>query len=85
MQKIFEFNEKARMNATAKKLFNPIAISEDGLELIEYLGVDCTAAEGKWHSDSEVKVDKLGHAVHNGIKQKNFGMERFGVASVVCA
>lgn len=72
MQKIFEFNEKARMNASAKKPFKPIEISEDGLELIEYLSVDCTAADGEWHSDSEIKIDKLGYVVRNGEKTKEF-------------
>ena len=72
MQKIFEFNEKARMNATAKKPFKPIEISEEGLELIEYLSVDCTAAEGEWHSDSEIKIDKLGYVVRNGVKTREF-------------
>ncbi|MBD5161641.1 MAG: site-specific DNA-methyltransferase [Oscillibacter sp.] len=72
MQKIFEFNEKARMNATAKKPFKPIEISEDGLELIEYLSVDCTAAEGEWHSDGEIKIDKLGYVIRNGTKIKDF-------------
>ena len=70
MQKIFEFNEKARMNATTKKPFKPIEISEDGLELIEYLSVDCTTAESEWHSDSEIKIDKLGYVVRNGVKTK---------------
>ena len=72
MQKIFEFNEKARMSAAAKKVFKPIEISKGGLELIEYLSVDCTAAEGEWHSDSEVKIDKLGYVVRNGVKTKEF-------------
>ena len=72
MQKIFEFNEKARMNATAKKSFKPIEISEESLELIEYLSMDCTAAEGQWHSDSEIKIDKLGYVIRNGIKTKDF-------------
>lgn len=72
MQKIFEFNEKARMSATEKKPFKPIEISEEGLELIEYLSVDCTAAQGEWHSDSEVKIDKLGYVIRNGTKTKEF-------------
>ena len=72
MQKIFEFNEKARMSAAAKKVFKPIEISKGGLELIEYLSVDCTAAEGEWHSDSEIKIDKLGYVVRNGVKTKEF-------------
>lgn len=72
MQKILEFNEKARMSATAKRPFKPIEISEEGLELIEYLSVDCTAAEGEWHSDSEIKIDKLGYVIYNGMKTKEF-------------
>ena len=72
MQKIFEFNEKARMSATTKKPFKPIEISEEGLELIEYLSVDCTAAESEWHSDSEIKIDKLGYVILNGAKTKEF-------------
>ena len=72
MQKIWEFNEKARMNATAKKPFKPIEINEEGLELIEYLSLDCTSAEGEWHSDSEIKIDKLGYVSFNGTKTKEF-------------
>ena len=72
IQKIFEFNEKARMSATAKKPFKPIEISEEGLELIEYLSVDCTTAEGEWHSDGEIKIDKLGYVIRNGVKTKEF-------------
>ena len=72
MQKIFEFNEKSRMSITAKKAFKPIEISEEGLELIEYLSVDCTANQGEWHSDSEVKIDKLGYVIRNGAKTKDF-------------
>ena len=69
MGKILEFNNKGAMNAKKKK-FQPIAISEDGLELIEYLSVDCTAADGPWHSDSEVKIDKLGYLIRNGVRTK---------------
>lgn len=72
MQKIFEFNGKDRMNVTAKKPFKPTEISEEGLELIEYLSVDCTANKGEWHSDSEVKIDKLEYVVHNRTKTKEF-------------
>lgn len=69
MGKILEFNNKGAMNAKKKK-FQPIAISEDGLELIEYLSVDCTAADGPWHSDSEIKIDKLGYLIRNGVRTK---------------
>lgn len=68
--KIMEYNNKARLNA--KKTFKPIEISEEGLELIEFLSVDCTAAEGEWHSDSEIKIDKLGYVIRNESKTKEF-------------
>lgn len=71
LQKIRDFNAK-NMGADKKKTFNPISISEEGLETIEYLSVDCTSAEGEWHSDSEVKIDKLGYVILNGQKTKNF-------------
>lgn len=72
LQKIDEFNQKARMNATAKKPFKPIEISDTGLELIEYLSLDCTADQGEWHSDSEIKIDKNGFVIRNGEKTKEF-------------
>ncbi len=72
LSKIAEFNEKAFLNSSAKKPYKPIEISEDGLELIEFLSVDCTAAEGEWHSDSEIKIDKNGFVVVNGNKTKDF-------------
>lgn len=72
LSKIAEFNQKALLNSSTKKPYNPIEISEDGLELIEFLSVDCTAAEGEWHSDSEIKIDKNGFVVVNGNKTKNF-------------
>ena len=72
LQKITEFNEKARMNATAKKPFKPIEVSDDGLELIEYLSLDCSNTQGEWHADSEIKIDKNGYVVRNGEKTKEF-------------
>ena len=68
--KIMEYNQKAMLNA--KKAFKPIEVSEDGLELIEFLSLDCTAADGEWHSDSEIKIDKLGYVIRNGQKTKTF-------------
>ena len=68
--KIMEYNQKAMLNS--KKAFKPIEISEDGLELIEFLSLDCTSAEGEWHSDSEIKIDKLGYVMRNGQKTKTF-------------
>lgn len=72
MQKIDEFNQKAFLNSSDKKTYKPIEISEDGLELIEFISVDCTAISGKWHSDSEVKIDKNGFTIINGNKTKEF-------------
>ena len=71
MTKIHEYNEKALLNA-GKKGFQPIEISDEGLELIEYLSLDCTVAAGEWHSDSEIKIDKLGYVIRNGGKTKDF-------------
>ena len=65
MTKISEYNEKALFNI-GKKEIKPIEISDEGLELIEYLSLDCTAASGEWHSDSEIKIDKLGYVICNG-------------------
>lgn len=72
LRKIDEFNRTAALNATAKKPFKPIEISEEGLELIEFLSLDCTAAEGEWHSDAEIKIDKKGYIILNGTKTKQF-------------
>lgn len=70
MGKIMEFNNKSRLNA--KKAFKPIEVSEEGLELIEFLSLDCTARDGQWHSDSEIKIDKLGYVIRGGEKTKAF-------------
>ena len=72
MSKIAEFNNKAALNSSQKKPYKPIIISDDGLELIEFISVDCTASEGEWHSDSEIKIDKLGYVIRNGTKTKEF-------------
>lgn len=72
LSKIAEFNQKALLNSSAKKPYKPIEISEYGLELIEFLSLDCTAAEGEWHSDSEIKIDKNGFVIVNGNKTKDF-------------
>lgn len=71
MRHINAYNQKCELNTKGKK-FKPITISEEGLELIEWLSVDCTATEGEWHSDSEIKIDKLGFVIKNGIKTKEF-------------
>lgn len=72
LSKITEFNQKSFQNSSSKKPYKPIEISEDGLELIEFLSVDCTADKGEWHSDSEIKIDKNGFVIINGAKTKDF-------------
>ena len=73
IQKIGEFNQKGNLQSVAKgKKFNPINISEEGLELIELIALDCESKEGKWHSTTEIKIDKLGYVITNGVKSKNF-------------
>jgi len=72
-QKIADFNEKGHVQALKKgKEFAGMAISDEGLELIEFLSLDCTNSEGAWQSDSEIKIDKLGYVSLNGEKKKAF-------------
>ncbi len=70
--KIKEFNEKAKVVSYLNRKEKQIEISENGLELVEFLSVDCTADSGEWHSDSEIKIDKNGFVIVNGSKTKNF-------------
>lgn len=73
IQKINEFNQKGNLQSIAKgKTFNPISISEEGLELIELIALDCENAEGQWHSSTEIKIDKLGYVIKDGVKSKEF-------------
>ncbi len=73
IQKIDEFNEKGQLQAISKgKKFTPIEISEEGLELIELISLDCTNKVGIWQSDSELKIDKKGFVQINGEKTKDF-------------
>ena len=57
-----------------EKVFHPIVISDEGLETIEWISLDCTNAkkEAAWHSDTEIKIDKLGYLIKNGVKTTNF-------------
>lgn len=87
-QKIAEYNDKHGLNhfpdgelfdeenqppePKPVKGFKPIEISEDGLELIEWVSADCTASEGPWHSDAEIKIDKNGLVIRDGKKTKAF-------------
>lgn len=61
-----ENNEKPKKKAR----FKPIEISENGLELIELVGVDSTNAAGVWQSDAEIKIDKNGFCIRDGQKTR---------------
>lgn len=73
IQKINEFNQKGNLQSLTKgKKFEPISISEEGLELIELISLDCENSEGQWHSNTEIKIDKLGYVIKDGTKTKEF-------------
>jgi adenine-specific DNA-methyltransferase len=87
-QKIDEYNQKGQIQSPEfdleeengngeevpkkKKKFSPIEISKEGLELIELISLDCTNNEGIWKSDKEIKIDKYGYIIEDGIKSKTF-------------
>lgn len=79
MKKIEAFNLKANQQHTKKvadgkkSTFKPIEISDEGLECIEWLSVDCTSAQkdAPWHSDAEVKIEKNGTVTINGNKTRD--------------
>ena len=73
IKKINEYNQK-KQSQTLKngKKFNPINISENGLELIESVSLDCSNEKGIWISDSEIKIDKNSFTIKDGIKTKEF-------------
>lgn len=73
-RKIDEVNEKARQQHLVRLSkgkdteFNPILLSEEGLEAIEMVSLNCTASEksAPWHSDSEIKIDQSGYVIKDG-------------------
>lgn len=75
LRKIEEVNLKCQQQSIAKgKAFKPIEISDEGLETIEWISVDCSTADKQapWHSDAEVKIDRLGYVILNGKKTQEF-------------
>ena len=71
--KLKAYNEKrAAQSIKSGKSYEPLTISEDGLEGIEFISLDATNADGAWHSDSEIKIDKNSFAIKNGVKTKEF-------------
>ena len=73
LQKIAEFNQKGNMQSLSNgKKFTPLHISEQGLELIELIALDCENSEGVWHSSTELKINKLGYVIKDGLKTNTF-------------
>ena len=80
LRKIEEVNLKGQQQVLAQnakgkaKTFKPIEISDEGLETIEWLSLDCSTADKQapWHSDAEVKIDRLGYVILNGKKTQDF-------------
>ena len=79
-QKIDEINQKNQLQVLQQKAkgkektFTPILISDEGLETIEWVSLDCTTVEkdAPWHSDSEIKIDKVGYVIKNGTKTTEY-------------
>ena len=80
LKKIEEVNFKGEQQSIQQKTkgkgkeFKPILISDEGLETIEWLSVDCSTADkdAAWHSDAEIKIDRLGLVILNGTKTQDF-------------
>ena len=79
-KKIEAINQKGQQQVLQQlakgkeKVFHPIVISDEGLETIEWISLDCTNADksAAWHSDCEIKIDKLGYVIKNGVKTNEF-------------
>ena len=66
-------NQQQALNNSAKgknKEYVHIRLSNEGLETIEWLSLDCTSSgkDAPWHSDSEIKIDRFGCVTKNGVK-----------------
>ncbi|MGX2971134.1 DNA methyltransferase [Helicobacter sp. T3_23-1059] len=71
--KINAYNEKrATQSIKNGKEYKPIILSENGLEMIEFISLDCTNENGVWQSDSEIKIDKNSFVIKDGVKTKEF-------------
>lgn len=79
-KKVHDFNEKGVLQTNKKRAsgksanFSKIKLSDEGLETIEWASVDCVTAEknAPWHSDMEVKIEKMGTVTINGKKTQDY-------------
>lgn len=77
-QKINDLNKKReqqvlkQISKGKEATYTPITLSEGGLETVEMVSLDCTSAkkDDTWHSDSEIKINKAGYVIRNGMKTK---------------
>ena len=72
IQKIDKYNQNKQINTKEDEEFKPIIISDEGLEMIEFISLDSTNKEGSWNSDYEVKIERDNHVTINGIKTNKF-------------
>ena len=70
-QKIDEYNQRGAVNP-GKRGFTPIRLSEEGLETLEAVAADCTSADGPFHADRDLRIDKLGRIILDGEKTDAF-------------
>ena len=73
-RRVEEFNGRGEQARQGGKAFRPITLSEEGLETIELVSLDCTSADlgSPWHSDAEIFIDRLGYARRDGVETKAF-------------
>ncbi len=62
--------EENQQKGKKEPTFTRIDISDEGLETIEWLSLDCEEADinAPWHSSVEIKIDKTGCVIRNGKK-----------------
>ena len=69
-RKINEYNlERQQQALKTGKPFTPVTLSEEGLEMIEFLSLDTTEASpsASWHSNSEIFITPNGRVRRNGV------------------
>lgn len=73
IQKIEKYNQNIiNQSAKSDKKISPINISDNGLELIEYISLDCSNNNGLWNSDTEIKIDKDNQVILDGKNTKEY-------------
>lgn len=73
-------DDNENVDKTKNKNWNPIKISDNGLELLEMISFDFENEEGLWKSGYDLKIDKNGYIIVNGEKKKEFWNGKITVA-----